>query len=59
MKLSIKMEGIKFTGVITQNGTQNAAYVVFPFSTLELFGKKGQVKVKALFDGTVAYPYWD
>lgn len=55
MKLSVKMEGIKFTGVITQNGTQNAAYVVFPFSTLELFGKKGQVKVKALFDGTVAY----
>lgn len=33
----------------------NAAYVEFPFSSQELFGKKGQVKVKAMLDGKVAY----
>jgi len=33
----------------------NAAFVEFPFSTEELFNKKGQVKIKALFDGNVEY----
>lgn len=33
----------------------NAAFVEFPFSTEELFGKKGQVKIKALFDGKIEY----
>ncbi|WOC52136.1 hypothetical protein BPO_1489 [Bergeyella porcorum] len=42
MKLSVKMEGIKFTGVITQNGTQNAAYVVFPFPLWNCLGRKGR-----------------
>lgn len=46
---------IKFSAVIQQNGEINAAFVEFPFSTEELFNKKGQVKIKALFDGKVEY----
>ncbi len=33
----------------------NAAFVEFPFSTEDLFHKKGQVKVKAIFDSKVEY----
>ncbi len=46
---------IEFTGIIKQNGSMNAAFVEFPFSTEELFGKKGQVKVKATFDNKIEY----
>lgn len=46
---------IEFTAIIKQNGTMNAAFVEFPFSTEELFNKKGQVKIKATFDNTVEY----
>lgn len=46
---------IKFSAIIQQNGEMNAAFVEFPFSTEELFNKKGQVKIKALFDGNVEY----
>lgn len=46
---------IQFNAEIKQHGAQNAAYVEFPFSTEELFGKKGQVKVKVLFDDKVEY----
>ncbi|UEQ75266.1 YdeI/OmpD-associated family protein [Chryseobacterium arthrosphaerae] len=46
---------IEFKAVIKQNGTMNAAFVEFPFSTEELFNKKGQVKIKAIFDGKVKY----
>ena len=46
---------IEFIAEIKQHGTQNAAYVDFPFSTEELFGKKGQVKIKALLDDKVEY----
>lgn len=46
---------IEFTAIIKQNGTMNAAFVEFPFSTEELFNKKGQVKIKALFDDKVEY----
>ncbi|KMQ63875.1 hypothetical protein ACM40_03615 [Chryseobacterium sp. BLS98] len=46
---------IEFTGIIKQNGSMNAAFVEFPFSTEELFGKKGQVKVKATFDDKIEY----
>ncbi|MDY3338296.1 YdeI/OmpD-associated family protein [Riemerella anatipestifer] len=49
------MKTINFTAEIIQHGTDNAGYVVFPFSTEELFGKKGQVKVKVLFDNKVSY----
>jgi hypothetical protein len=33
----------------------NAAYVEFPFSAEDMFGKKGQVKIKASFDDKVEY----
>ena len=46
---------ISFKGKIIQHGEINAAFVEFPFSTEELFGKKGQVKIKAIFDGSVEY----
>ncbi|WP_426476668.1 YdeI/OmpD-associated family protein [Chryseobacterium sp. CBSDS_008] len=46
---------IEFTALIQQNGEMNAAFVEFPFSTEELFNKKGQVKIKALFDDKVEY----
>ncbi|WP_410494183.1 DUF1905 domain-containing protein [Chryseobacterium shigense] len=46
---------IEFTGIIKQNGDMNAAFVEFPFSAEELFGKKGQVKIKAIFDDKVEY----
>lgn len=46
---------IKFDAEILQHKDINAAFVEFPFSTEELYGKKGQVKVKALLDGKVDY----
>jgi len=51
----MKTKEIKFKAIIQQNGTMNAAFVEFPFSVEELFAKKGQVKIKALFDETVEY----
>ena len=44
---------IAFEGIIEQHGEINAAFIKFPFSTEELFGKKGQVKIKVLLDGKV------
>lgn len=46
---------VKFDAIILQHQDMNAAYVEFPFSTEELFGKKGQVKIKAIFDDAVEY----
>ncbi|MDQ0783958.1 YdeI/OmpD-associated family protein [Chryseobacterium sp. W4I1] len=46
---------IEFTALIQQNGEMDAAFVEFPFSTVELFGKKGHVKIKATFDNKVEY----
>ncbi|MFC3159857.1 Bacteriocin-protection, YdeI or OmpD-Associated [Chryseobacterium arachidis] len=51
----MKKESIEFKAVIQQNGEINAAFVEFPFSTEELFNKKGQVKIKATFDDKVEY----
>ena len=51
----MKTDYITFEAEIKQNGTMNAAFVDFPFSTEELFGKKGQVKIKALLDEKVEY----
>lgn len=48
-------EKYKFKATILQNGKMNAAYVEFPYPVEEEFGKKGQVKVKVLFDGKVEY----
>lgn len=49
------VQPIEFKAEIKQHGDINAAYVDFPFSTEELFGKKGQVKIKALLDDKVEY----
>ncbi|MBV8326984.1 YdeI/OmpD-associated family protein [Chryseobacterium sp.] len=46
---------IEFNAIIKQNGEINAAFVEFPFSTEELFNKKGLVKIKAVFDNKVEY----
>lgn len=46
---------ILFNAIIKQNGTMNAAFVEFPFSTEELFNKKGQIKIKATLDEKVEY----
>lgn len=46
---------ISFKTVILQSGDINAAYIECPFSTEEYFGKKGLVKIKAIFDGEVEY----
>jgi len=46
----MKPKAIEFSGVIRQNGNMNAAFVEFPFSVNELFGKNGQVRVKVVFD---------
>lgn len=51
----MKPQPIQFNAVIKQHGTMNAAFVEFPFSTEELFNKKGQVKIKAVFDHKVEY----
>lgn len=51
----MKTQEIQFTAMIKQNGEMDAAYVEFPFSTEKLFGKKGQVKIKATFDNAVEY----
>ncbi|CAI8846062.1 DUF1905 domain-containing protein [Chryseobacterium sp. IT-36CA2] len=48
-------QSIEFKAIIRQNGEMNAAFVEFPFSTEELFNKKGQVRIKAIFDGKVEY----
>lgn len=46
---------VTFDAVIVQHGSMNAGYVEFPYDVLELYGVKGQVKVKALIDGKVTY----
>lgn len=51
----MKPQPIQFKAIIKQHETMNAAFVEFPFSTEELFNKKGQVKIKAVFDDTVEY----
>ncbi|MCU7617633.1 YdeI/OmpD-associated family protein [Chryseobacterium sp. PBS4-4] len=51
----MKTQKIKFKAIIQQNGTMNAAFVEFPFSVEKLYGKKGQVKIKALFDDQIEY----
>jgi hypothetical protein len=51
----MKTQEIQFTAIIKQNEEINAAFVEFPFSTEKLFGKKGQVRIKATFDNAIEY----
>jgi hypothetical protein len=46
---------IKFEAKIEQNKNIDAAYVKFPYDAMELFGVKGQVRIKALIDKKVLY----
>ncbi|MCX6238867.1 MAG: YdeI/OmpD-associated family protein [Bacteroidia bacterium] len=46
---------ISFTATILQHKEINAAYIVFPYNVEELFDTRGQVKIKALFDGKYEY----
>ena len=48
-------EKISFTAIIIQHEGMNAGYIEFPFSVEEIFGTRGMVKVKALFDGKADY----
>lgn len=49
------MTKVKFNAIIEQNQNIDAAFVRFPFSPQELYGIKGLVKVKVLFDEKVEY----
>lgn len=51
----METQSIHFTAIIQQHAHMNAAYVEFPFSVQELFGRKGQVKIRAVFDGHTEY----
>jgi len=46
---------VSFVATIIQHEGMNAGYIEFPYSVQEVFGTRGMVKVKALFDGTVEY----
>jgi len=46
---------IKYITTIIQHEAMDAGFVEFPFEVKEFFGKKGKLKVKAVFDGKVLY----
>ena len=48
-------QSITFSAEIQQHQDINAAFINFPFDTVELFGKKGQVKVKVILDNKIEY----
>ncbi|MEQ8532631.1 MAG: YdeI/OmpD-associated family protein [Imperialibacter sp.] len=50
-----KPQKFTFEAIIQKHGNIDAAYVEFPYSTEEVFAKKGQVKIVAVFDGRVTY----
>ncbi|MDJ1497155.1 YdeI/OmpD-associated family protein [Cytophagaceae bacterium DM2B3-1] len=46
---------VTFAAKIEQHNEMDAGYIAFPYDVQELYGVKGQVKVKALLDGKVLY----
>jgi hypothetical protein len=46
---------ITFTAKIEQHPGMDAGYIIFPYDVQELYGVRGQVKVKAIFDNAVEY----
>ena len=44
------MKRYEFDALIIKNEKYNSGYIEFPYNTEIEFGKKGQIKVKALFD---------
>ncbi len=53
--MAIAGERVHFTATIEKTPDIDGAYIRFPFDVQELYGVKGQVKIKALFDGTIGY----
>lgn len=45
------MKEYKFQALIIRHESLDSAYIEFPFDVQKEFGKKGQVKVKAMIDG--------
>jgi hypothetical protein len=45
------MKAHKFNAIILKHENLDAAYIEFPYNVQAEFGKQGQVKVKATFDG--------
>jgi hypothetical protein len=50
-----KDEKVKFTALIEQKEGLDAAYIRFPYDVVKLYGIKGRVAVKAIFDEQVSY----
>lgn len=46
---------VRFSAKIEQHQGMDAGYILFPYDVVKLYGLKGQVKVKAIFDGKVEY----
>lgn len=53
--MDMNIPSVRFHAVILRNGSINAAFIEFPFSVEEVFGKKGRIKVKVVFDRSVEY----
>ncbi|HOY32743.1 MAG TPA: YdeI/OmpD-associated family protein [Bacteroidales bacterium] len=51
----MKKNSIEYTATIVQHKDMDAAYVEFPFDIEGFFGRRGKLKVKAVFDGHVVY----
>jgi hypothetical protein len=47
----VDMKEYKFEAVIIKHETLDSGFIEFPYDVQKEFGKKGQVKVKAFFDG--------
>lgn len=45
------MKEYRFTATIIKNPTVDSGYIEFPYDAEKEFGRKGQIKVKAYFDG--------
>jgi hypothetical protein len=46
---------VKFTAKIEQHEDMDAGYIKFPYDVMKLYGIKGRVAVKAIFDDQVSY----
>lgn len=49
------MKTYDFHAELVKKSGMNACYILFPYDVEEEFGTRGQVKVKAIFDGKVEY----
>jgi len=50
-----KVKKVSFTAKIEKHPDMDAGYISFPYNVEKLYGVKGQVKVKVLFDKAVEY----